>query len=190
VHNVGDVRQMEVQVHMAEPLVPVPSHHAVETAIAKLKKYKSPLRDQIPAELIQAGGETSTNSLILLGIRKNCLISGRSGGEKTDCNYYRQMSLLSTSYKMLSNILLSRLSPYIVEIIGGHRRGFCLGRSTTHQIVCIRQILEKKLEHNETVHQLFIDFDKAYYSTRREVLYNILIEFGVPMKLVRLIKMC
>jgi len=40
------------------------------------------------------------------------------------------------------------------------------------------------------VHQLFIDFKKAYDSVRREVLYNILIEFGVPKKLVRLIKMC
>jgi hypothetical protein len=40
------------------------------------------------------------------------------------------------------------------------------------------------------VHQLFIDFKKACDSGRREVLYNILIEFGVPMKLVRLIKMC
>jgi hypothetical protein len=48
----------------------------------------------------------------------------------------------------------------------------------------------KKWEYNETVHQLFIDFKKAYDSVRREVLYNILIEFGVPMKLVRLIKMC
>jgi hypothetical protein len=44
--------------------------------------------------------------------------------------------------------------------------------------------------YNETVHQLFIDFKKAYDSVRREVLYNILIEFWVPMKLVRLIKMC
>jgi len=40
------------------------------------------------------------------------------------------------------------------------------------------------------VNQLFIDFKKAYDSVRREVLYNILIEFGVPKKLVRLIKMC
>jgi hypothetical protein len=48
----------------------------------------------------------------------------------------------------------------------------------------------KKWEYNETVHQLFIDFKKAYDSVRREVLYNILIEFGVPMKLVRLIKIC
>jgi hypothetical protein len=29
----------------------------MEIAIAKLKKYKSPGSDQIPAELIQAGGE-------------------------------------------------------------------------------------------------------------------------------------
>ena len=40
------------------------------------------------------------------------------------------------------------------------------------------------------MHQLFIDFKKAYDSFRREVLYNILIEFGTLMKLVSLIKMC
>jgi hypothetical protein len=46
----------------------------------------------------------------------------------------------------------------------------------------------KKWEYNETVHQLFVDFKKAYVSVRRDVLYNILIEFGIPRKLVRLIK--
>jgi hypothetical protein len=35
-----------------------------------------------------------------------------------------------------------------------------------------------------------MDIKKAYDSVRRQVLYNILIEFGIPMKLVRLIKMC
>jgi sorting nexin-29 len=48
----------------------------------------------------------------------------------------------------------------------------------------------KKWEYNETVYQLFIDFKKAYDSVRREVLNNNLIEFGVLMKLVTLIKMC
>jgi hypothetical protein len=48
----------------------------------------------------------------------------------------------------------------------------------------------KKWEYNGTVHQLFIDFKKVYDSVKREVLYNILLEFGVPRKLVRLIKMC
>jgi hypothetical protein len=40
----------------------------------------------------------------------------------------------------------------------------------------------------ETVHQLFVDFKKVYDSVRREVLYNIL--FRIPMKIVRLNKMC
>jgi hypothetical protein len=38
------------------------------------------------------------------------------------------------------------------------------------------------------VHLLFIDFEKAYDSVRRKELYNILIEFGIPMKLAGLIK--
>ena len=50
--------------------------------------------------------------------------------------------------------------------------------------------MEKKWEYNETVHHLFIDFKKVYVSVRMEVLYNILIEFGIPKKLVRLLKMC
>jgi hypothetical protein len=58
------------------------------------------------------------------------------------------------------------------------------------QIFYIRQILEKKWEYNGTVHQLFIDFKNAYDSIKREVLYNILLEFDIPKKLVRLIKMC
>ena len=48
----------------------------------------------------------------------------------------------------------------------------------------------KKWEYNEAVRQLFIDFKKAYDFVRRKVLYNILIKFGIPMKQVRLIKMC
>jgi len=90
---------------------------------------------------------------------------------------------------MLSNILHSRLTPYAKEIIGDHQCGFRRNRSTIDQIFCIRQILEKKWEYNEEVHQLFIDFKKAYDSVRREILYTILIESGIPKKLVRLIKM-
>jgi hypothetical protein len=58
------------------------------------------------------------------------------------------------------------------------------------QIFYVQQILEKKWKYIVTVHQLFIDFKKAYDSVSREVLYNILIEFGIPRKLAGLIQMC
>jgi hypothetical protein len=40
------------------------------------------------------------------------------------------------------------------------------------------------------VHQLLIDAKKVHDSVNREVLYNILLEFHIPKKLVMLIKMC
>jgi sorting nexin-29 len=53
----------------------------------------------------------------------------------------------------------------------------------TDQIFYIQQILEKKWEYNGMVYQLFIDFKKAYDSV-------IVIGFGIPKKLVGLIKLC
>jgi sorting nexin-29 len=111
-------------------------------------------------------------------------------GEKTDCNNYRGISLLSTTYKILCNILLARLTPYVIEVTGDHQCGFRPSSSTTDQIFYILQTQEKKWGYNGMVHQLFIDFKKAYDSVKREVLYNILLEFGILKKLVRLIKMC
>jgi hypothetical protein len=95
--------------------------------------------------------------------------------------------LLPTSYEILSNFLLPRLIPYADE---DHQYGFRRNRLMTDQIFCVRQILEKMWDYNSTVHQLFIDFKKAYDSVRREVLYNILIEFGIPRKQGGLIKTC
>ena len=94
---------------------------------------------------------------------------------------YKGISLLPTTYKILSNIM-SRLVPYAEEIIGDHQYGFRRNRSTTDHYSAFVKCLRKKWEYNEVVHQLSIDFKKADISVRREVLYNILIEFVFPMK--------
>ena len=70
VHGVKDVGQA------AEPLVPELSAGEVELVINKLKSHKSPGIDQIPAELIKAGGRKICLE-ILFGRRRNCLKSGR-----------------------------------------------------------------------------------------------------------------
>ena len=92
-------------------------------ATEKLKRHKSPGTDQAPAEMIKAGvGQfalRSINLLILFGI-----VPTNKKGDKTDCNNFRGISLLSTTYKILSNILLSRLMPYTEKIIADHQCGF------------------------------------------------------------------
>jgi hypothetical protein len=63
VHNVSYVRQIEV--HMAEPLVPGPSPLEFEIATAKSKMYKSRGNDQLPAELIEEGAEMLLSAIRL-----------------------------------------------------------------------------------------------------------------------------
>ena len=106
---------------------------------------------------------------------------------KAECGNYTGISLLPITYKILSYILLSRLTLFAEEIVGDHQCGFRSFRSTIDHIFCTRQILEKKWEYNEAVNQLFNYFVKFYDSVRRDVLYNILIKSGIPTKLVRLI---
>jgi hypothetical protein len=116
-----------------------------------LKTYKSPGSDQIPTELIQAGGEQLLSAIhklinsvsnkeelpdqwkesIIVPVHKNC--------DKTYFNNYRGISLHS------------RLVPYMDEIIGDRQCGFRRNRSITDKIFCIRQILENKWEYNETM---------------------------------------
>jgi len=82
------------------------------------------------AELIQAGGNTvcselykSINSIWnkeeLPQQWKEFVIVLIYKADKTDCSNYRGISLLQTTYKMLSCILLSRLMPYVDKMIGG-----------------------------------------------------------------------
>ncbi|KAJ4431136.1 hypothetical protein ANN_19731 [Periplaneta americana] len=51
-------------------------------------------------------------------------------------------------------------------------------------------IWEKEIVPEQWKESTIDQFKKAYDSVKREVLYDILIEFGIPKKLVRLIKMC
>jgi hypothetical protein len=153
VHRVSDVRQTEI--HIAEPIVPDPIPFEMEIAIVKLKKNKPPVSDEIPAELIQAGGEILRSEVhtLINSIRnkeelpnqwkESIILQIHRKGDKPHCSHYRGISLLSTSYKIVSSILLSSLSPYADKIFGDRPCGFRRNRSVTDQIVCVCQILQK-----------------------------------------------
>jgi hypothetical protein len=109
--------------------------------VGHIQQYKSPGSDQIPAELIQAGGEMLLFVIHKLinsvwnkeelpdQLKESIIVPIHKKGDKTDCNNYRGISLLSTSYNILLNILSSRLVPYIDEITGDHQCGFRRNRT-------------------------------------------------------------
>ena len=101
----------------------------VELAIEKLNSHQSRGIDEIPAELIKAGCRTICSEIHKLIISiwnkvelseewKELIIVSIYSGDKTDCSNLSGISLLTTAYKILSNILLTTLTPYAKKITG------------------------------------------------------------------------
>jgi hypothetical protein len=142
VHYVSDVRQTEI--HTAEPLVPEPSAFVVEMATKKLKDTNHWVLTKFPAELIKAAGRTFSSEIqqLINSIwnkdkltkewKELIIVPNYKKGGKTFYSNYRGTSRLSTTYKILSTILLSRLTPYAEEIIWDHQCGFQHNRSTNY----------------------------------------------------------
>ncbi|XP_039297864.1 uncharacterized protein LOC120354582, partial [Nilaparvata lugens] len=184
-----------------EPFSHDPQLHEMEEAIGSMKNNKAPGEDAITAEMIKTGGPallSTLHSLIVQIWREEempedwhtaliCPIHKK--GSKIDCTNYRGIALLSVAYKILTKIIAKRLKPYMDEIIGDYQCGFRPNRSCTDHIFTIRTILEKCYEYNISLHQLYIDYKQVFDSIKRDSLIKAMIEFGIPCKLVRLVRM-
>ena len=126
----------------------------VELAIEELKCHKSLGSDQIPSELIKARGRTirceihkfitsiwNKEELPEMWKSRSLYLSIRREIKQTVVIIRAYHFCLLRTYKILSNILLSRLTPYAEEIIGYHQCGFWCNSSTTDHIFCIHQPL-------------------------------------------------
>jgi hypothetical protein len=101
-----------------------------------LRKRKLPGSDKLQAELIQEGDETLLSAIhkpinsiwdkeeLLDQWKESIIVPVQKEDDKTDSSNYHGVSLLSTLCKILTNILPSKLSPYIDEIIEDHQCGF------------------------------------------------------------------
>lgn len=177
-----------------------PSREDVISAINSLKNNKAPGNDSLSAELFKAGGSSLVDHLNKLVER--CWSEEKLPNEwkmgvicpifkkgcKLECKNYRGISLLPTAYKILSIILAERLKPLMENFLQPYQAGFRRGMSTTDQIFCIRQIIQKSYAMNTETDHLFIDFKQAYDTIDREQLWGIMVEFGFPFKLIRLLK--
>ena len=110
-----------------------------------------------------------------MGGKKSIIVPVHRKSDRMDCNNYRGISLLFTSYKILSNMLLSTMTIYTqMKLQENINEG--LGEidqpSTTY--LAFSKYLKRS---GNTIRRyiLFIDFEKAYNSIKRESLYDILI---------------
>jgi hypothetical protein len=125
-------------VNTVKPLVPEHTYYETEVVTGKLRRYKSPVIDQMQAKLIQAGDKTlfSNHS----AWNKNCHKQWKESitkpvfnkGSTTDCSNYGENSFVNS--KISSHIILISLTSYTDKITGNHQSEFQCSTSTTDQI--------------------------------------------------------
>ena len=145
----------------------------IEAAGKSLKKCKSAGVDNIPSEMVQAGGEAMIDMFLIICNKiwqtaewsapwsQSLIITLTKKGNLQLCQSYRTVSLISHPSKVMLRILLNILKPQ-AEIIKEEQAGFRAGRSTTEQIFNLRILCEKYVQHQQSLYHVFVDFKKAF----------------------------
>ena len=101
---------------------------------------------------------------------------------------YRGIMLLEVSYKIIAIILHERLRPIQETLDHETQCGFRPDRGCVDAIFSVKIALKKRREHGLESWVFFLDLVKAFDRVPRELLWLILQRFGVPEKLVNLLK--
>ncbi|PIK36057.1 hypothetical protein BSL78_27122 [Apostichopus japonicus] len=170
----------------------------VHDALIKTSNGKSPGLDQVTAELLKADVNATVERLTdLFNIiwseestpkrwNKGLIVKIPKKGDLTDCSNWRGVTLLPVMSKIFGRVLINRLKDGVDKVLRQEQAGFRTNRSTTEQIFTLRNILEQSNEWNSPLYVHFIDFEKAFDSLHRNSLWNILKEYQIPDKIIRM----
>ena len=177
-----------------------PTREEIRRAISQMKNGKAAGPDDIPAEALKADLEASVEILHPLFERiweeeeipedwkEGHLIKLPKKGDLSNCNNYRGITLLSVPGKVFNRVILNRMKNTLDPELRDEQAGFRQNRSCTDQIATLRIIVEQSLEWNSPLYVNFIDYEKAFDSVDRETLWKLLRHYGIPKKIVNLIK--
>ncbi|KAK2176630.1 hypothetical protein NP493_650g00027 [Ridgeia piscesae] len=166
-----------------------PSKAEIKKAIHHMKRGKASGPDKIPAEAIKADIETSTEQEeIPTEWKEGYLVKLPKKGDMQECKNYRGIMLLSVPGKVLNRVILDRLKTGVDAKLRDHQAGFCKDRSCTDQIATLRIIVEQSMEWDSSLYINFVDYEKAFDSLDRDTLWKLLQHYGIPDKLISLIR--
>uniref|UniRef100_A0AAQ4S6N9 Reverse transcriptase domain-containing protein n=1 Tax=Gasterosteus aculeatus aculeatus TaxID=481459 RepID=A0AAQ4S6N9_GASAC len=163
----------------------------VTEVVKQLRSGKAPGIDEIRPEMLKAMGVGG-----LSWMTRFFNIAWKSGtvpkewqigvvvplfkkGDQRVCANYRGITLLSLPGKVYSKVLERRVRPIVEPRIEEEQCGFRPGRGTTDQLFILSRIIEGAWEYAHPVYMCFVDLEKAYDRVPREILWEVLREYGV-----------
>ena len=112
----------------------------------------------------------------------------KNKGDRSLCDNYRGISLLSVVGKIFAKVVLGRLQTLAEVVLPESQCGFRAGRSTIDMIFTLAQLQEKSREQRRPLYIAFVDLTKAFDLVGRDGLYAVLQKVGCPQRLLNLVK--
>ena len=152
--------------------------------------------DNIPSELVQAGGETMIDILTAICNKiwktgkwpttwtQSLVITLPNKGNLQLRQNYRTISLISHPSKLMLKII----QPLAEEIIAEEQAGFRAWRSTTERIFDLRILCEKYVQHQQNLYHVFIDIKKAFERVWHEALWASMRKYNINASIIRAIE--
>ncbi|KAA3674994.1 uncharacterized protein DEA37_0001165 [Paragonimus westermani] len=165
-----------------------------------MKRNKAPGPDLLSPSLFKDGGVRLLSELtkLLQTIweteevpRDWCLstvIPVFKKGSRSLCDNHRGISLVSVASKLLTGLILRRLTKPRESQIREEQAGFRSGRGCVDHIFTLRRILEHRHSYRQPTAVVFLDLRAAFDSVARNVLWSCLLRKGVPEKYVNLLR--
>ncbi len=178
------------------------SKEEVLLAIRKMKNRKAAGPDGLLGEFFKFAGDEVVNFLTKLfntlfdkGVfpktwTESLLLPLYKKGDVNNTNNYRGIFLNNVSSKLYGSIINCRLQEWVEvnNITGEHQAGFKNDYSTIDHIFTLFAIIQKQFVNNRKLYVAFIDFEKAFDSISRKLLWPVLLKNGIKGKLYRCIK--
>ena len=178
-----------------------PTMVELSKAIDRLSTGKAPGEDGIPPEVIKSGKDAllqDLHELLCLCWREGAVPQDmrdakivtlyKNKGDRSDCNSYRGISLLSIVGKVFARVALARVQVLAERVYPESQCGFRAGRSTVDMVFSVRQLQEKCREQNKPLYLAFIDLSKAFDLVSRSGLFKVLRKVGCPPRLLAVVE--
>ena len=184
-----------------------PTVSETKKALRSMANGKAMGPDELPAELLKLGLSDSSHEILLAF--HDVIVAVWMTGEvpqewkdatikvlhkkmdRIECSNYRGLSLVAHAGKVLLKIVANRLGDFCEKagILSKEQCGFRPQRSTTGMMFVVRRLQELGQTSNTSLEICFIDLAKAYNSVDRVLLWEVLARFGVPPRMIKVIRM-
>jgi len=177
-----------------------PTYEEIQREVNLLKRDKAPGLDGLHPSLFKEGGRSLIISLtnILQTVwneerlpkewTTSTVIPVFKKGARSLCENHRGISLVNVASKVLSGLILHRLTDHREKQIRENQAGFRPGRGCIDHIFALRQILELRHSFQQPTLIVFLDLKSAFDSVDRQALWQCLSIKGVPSKFLSILK--